>query len=143
MIRSLLCVLSLAASVFATSVSAEIVHASWYGTENHFHGKQMASGPLFDMNDPYLAAHKTLPFCTQIRLQNPDNSRELTVVVTDRGPYVRNRDYDLSQAGARHLDYLSSGVQKLIVLEVIPPIRKHRYGESCDSYLAKIYVQAN
>lgn len=132
---SLFSTLALAATLIAPEASAEKVHASWYGTSTQFHGNQMASGPAFDMRDPQLAAHKTLPFCTRVTLKNPDNGSELGVIIMDRGPFVRDRDYDLSQAAARELGFVSNGVAELQVVEIVPPARKHQYGQSCEKYL--------
>lgn len=124
--------LAILATLIAGAASAETnVHASWYGGK--FHGRQMASGPVFDKNNPRMAAHKTLPFCTQVRLRNPKNGREHTIVVTDRGPYIAGREFDLSRAGADKLGYRGSGVTQLQVVETKRPKRRHRYGDRCDS----------
>lgn len=133
--RSLLSTLALVATLIAPAAVAEKVHASWYGTETQFHGNPMASGPRFDMRDPQMAAHKTLPFCTQVKLRNPENGKELGIIIMDRGPSVPGRDFDLSQAAARELGYFSKGVTQLQVLEIVPPRRKHQYGQPCDMYL--------
>lgn len=138
--RVLSSALAIATIAIAVPASAETVHASFYGKKRadgsyQFHGQQMASGPRFDMYDPTHAAHKTLDFCTQVRLRNPENGRQLTVVIVDRGPYIAGRDYDLSRAGAERLDFVEAGVTPLEVVDVIPPLRKHQYGEPCDRYL--------
>ena len=62
--------------------------ASWYGEE--FQGKSTASGDSFDMNQ-LTAAHKTLPFNTQVEVTNQENGRQVTVLINDRGPFVKNR----------------------------------------------------
>ncbi len=81
--------------------------ASWYG--KGFNEKPMANGQPFNMHDPGLAAHKTLPFGTRLRVTNLVNGKSLVVRVTDRGPHVRGRCVDLSRAGADQLGFRSRG----------------------------------
>ena len=59
--------------------------ASWYG--NPFHGRLTANGEVYDMEGP-TAAHKTLPFNSNIRVLNLDNGRTTNVRINDRGPFV-------------------------------------------------------
>ncbi len=47
------------------------------------------------------AAHRTLPFGSQVRVTNQRTGRSVTVRITDRGPFVRGRVIDLSPAAAR------------------------------------------
>jgi rare lipoprotein A len=51
------------------------------------------------------AAHRTLPFGTQVRVTNQRNGRSVVVRINDRGPYVRGRVIDLTPAGARALGF--------------------------------------
>lgn len=51
------------------------------------------------------AAHKTLPFGSQVRVTNKKNGRSVTVRINDRGPFVRGRVIDLSPAAARALGF--------------------------------------
>ena len=99
--------------------AGSIMLASWYGS-SALDGNLMANGEPFKSSDKTIAAHPTLPFGTRLRVKNPDNGRELTVVVKDRGPFLGGRRLDLSLAAARHLDYVRKGVTNLVV------IRKHR-----------------
>ena len=69
-------------------------HASYYADK--FHGRRTASGALFDRNK-YTAAHKKLPFGTKLRITNQANGRSVIVEVTDRGPFVKSRNIDLSK----------------------------------------------
>jgi rare lipoprotein A len=68
--------------------------ASYYA--NKFHGRRTASGRVYDMNK-LTAAHKTLPFGTVIRVTNIANGKSVIVEITDRGPFVRGREIDLSK----------------------------------------------
>lgn len=80
--------------------------ASYYGRK--FHGRRTANGERFDMN-AMTAAHKTLPFGTQVRVTNPRNGRSVTVRINDRGPFIRGRTIDLSRAAAERLGMISTG----------------------------------
>ncbi len=69
-------------------------HFSYYGGK--FHGRKTASGKIFNKNE-FTCAHKTLPFGTKIEITNPKNNNSIVVTVTDRGPYVKGRSFDLSE----------------------------------------------
>lgn len=69
-------------------------HASYYA--NKFNGRRTASGKKFD-NNKYTAAHRKLPFGTILRVTNEANGQCVMVEVTDRGPFVRGREIDLSK----------------------------------------------
>lgn len=90
--------------------AGKLVTASWYGA-NHA-GKPMANGQPFDMYAD-TAAHRTLPMGTKLQLTNPANGRTATVEVTDRGPYIRGRNLDVSYGVARKLGMVEQGVAKL------------------------------
>ena len=47
------------------------------------------------------AAHRTLPFGTNVTVVNNNNGRAVVVRINDRGPFVRGRVIDLSPAAAR------------------------------------------
>jgi rare lipoprotein A len=52
---------------------------------------------MYDMT----AAHRTLPFGTQVRVHDLQNGREVDVRINDRGPFVEGRIIDLSYAAAQ------------------------------------------
>jgi rare lipoprotein A len=79
--------------------------ASWYG--GGFRGSLTASGEVFDPNG-YTAAHKTLPFGTQLTVRYA--GRSVQVTVNGRDPYSGGRELDLSRAAARSLGLTSAGV---------------------------------
>lgn len=79
--------------------------ASWYGPG--LSGSPTASGDVFDPNG-FTAAHKTLPFGTQLTVSYRGRSAQVTV--NDRGPYTGGRDLDLSQGAAEHLGLTRAGV---------------------------------
>lgn len=81
--------------------------ASWYGPG--FHGNRSASGERFDQH-ALTAAHRTLPFGTQVRVTNLNNGLSVVVRINDRGPFSRGRVIDLSAAAARAIGMMGSGV---------------------------------
>ena len=80
--------------------------ASWYGVP--FHGRRAANGEIFDMNT-LVAAHRTLPFGSIVRVTNLNNDRQVEVRVIDRGPFVKDRVLDVARAAAIALDMLGTG----------------------------------
>jgi rare lipoprotein A len=62
-----------------------------------------------------MAAHRTLPFGTKVRVTNLKNNKCSVVEITDRGPYAHNRLIDLSHAAASALDFASAGVANVRV----------------------------
>src|ERR1700726_2551107 len=84
--------------------------ASWYGVP--FHGRQAADGEIFDMNS-LVAAHRTLPFGSVLRVTNLNNGRDVQVRVIDRGPFVGDRILDLARAAAVALDMIGTGTARV------------------------------
>ena len=80
--------------------------ASWYGVP--FNGRRAADGEIFDMNT-LVAAHRTLPFGSILRVTNLNNGRDVEVRVIDRGPFVGDRILDLARAAAVSLDMIGTG----------------------------------
>lgn len=68
--------------------------ASYY--HDKFIGKKTASGALFD-NKAYTAAHKTLPFGTKVKVTNLYNLKSVILTITDRGPFTKGRDIDITK----------------------------------------------
>jgi peptidoglycan lytic transglycosylase len=67
--------------------------ASVYGDQTTADGEQMKPGEM-------TAAHRTLPFGTQVTVVNRHNGRSAVVRINDRGPFVHGRVIDLSPAAA-------------------------------------------
>jgi len=82
----------------APIVQGEEGIASWYG--HPYHGRRSASGEIYNMYD-MTAAHRTLPFGTQVKVHDLENGRDVTVRINDRGPFVEGRIIDLSYASAQ------------------------------------------
>ena len=90
-----------------TEALSEEVKVSWYGDK--FHGRLTASGDVYDMNE-FTAAHKSLPFGTQVRIINTRNNKAVIVTINDRGPYVGSRKFDLSKAAFHEIATAGRGV---------------------------------
>lgn len=80
--------------------------ASWYGPT--FDGKRASDGEIYDMR-LMVAAHRTLPFGSIVRVTNLDNGLQTQVRIIDRGPFVNGRIIDLSLAAARSLKLVGPG----------------------------------
>jgi len=91
--------------------------ASYYG--KGFHGKLTASGTKFNAN-AMTAAHRELPFGTVLKVVNPLNKKWVFVTITDRGPFVKSRELDLSHAAAKKLGILTAGVATVAIYRRLP-----------------------
>jgi rare lipoprotein A len=93
--------------------------ATFYAS--YFDGRLTASGRLFDP-DKAIAAHRSYPFGTVVRVTCLRNRRSVNVVIVDRGPYGKNQRkgaiIDLSRSAAEELGIISGG-QARVKLEVL------------------------
>ena len=92
--------------------------ASWYGFP--YHGRRAASGEVYDMQQ-LTAAHRKLPFQTWVEVTNLSNGKQVDVRINDRGPFVKGRILDLSQAAARDIDMLRAGTARVRLKVIAPP----------------------
>lgn len=86
--------------------------ASWYG--HPYHGRPAANGETYDM-EQMVAAHRTLPFNTWVRVFDLDTSKSVDLRIIDRGPFVDGRIIDLSHAGAQAIDMIGPGTARVRV----------------------------
>src|SRR5579884_3080126 len=86
--------------------------ASWYG--HPYHGRAAADGEIYDM-ETLVAAHRTLPFNSWVRVVNLTNNKSVEVRIIDRGPFVDGRIIDLSHAAARAIDLVGPGIAQVRV----------------------------
>lgn len=91
--------------------------ASWYGEP--YHGRSTASGTRYDMHE-MTAAHRWLPFGTELLVRHLRTGAEVTVVVNDRGPFVEGRILDLSYAAAERLGAVAEGVAPVRIRVITP-----------------------
>ena len=95
----------IAAACFSTSASsAGTMLASWYGP--YFHGRLTANGEIYNMHG-YTAAHKTLRFGTKLRVCYKGC---VDLRINDRGPYIGQRELDLSYGAAKAIGLIDPGV---------------------------------
>jgi rare lipoprotein A len=92
--------------------------ASWYGRP--YHGRPAADGEIYDM-ETLVAAHRTLPFQTQVRVRNLANDKTVDVRIIDRGPFVQGRIIDLSHAAAKAIDLIGPGVGQVEITVIGTP----------------------
>ena len=94
--------------------------ASWYGPE--FDGKKTASGQLYDMFAA-TAAHPWLPFGSLLRLTDLKTGHSQLVRINDRGPFIDDRELDVSYLVASRLGLINRGVA-LVRIELLqePPL---------------------
>jgi rare lipoprotein A len=103
---------------FIPGIYVEEGIASWYGVP--FNGRRAADGEIFDMNT-LVAAHRTLPFGSIVRVTNLNNGRQIDVRVIDRGPFVGNRVLDLARAAAAGLDMIGTGTAPVRIQLIASP----------------------
>jgi len=115
-VRQLFCVFGLALAWLITSSAQAhsrgfawfFAHSKPHGTCSGQHvvatfyvsGRRTGSGQTFNSSG-YTAAHRTLPFGSQITVMNPENGKSVTVVINDRGPFTRGVTLDLTHGAAR------------------------------------------
>lgn len=103
-------VASLAAGPLANEAEAEPVVSSWYGSE--LEGAPTASGEPY-RPEGHTAAHPSLPLGTELLVTY--GGRQDIVRVTDRGPHVKGRGLDLSQAAAEDIGLTTTGADAVDV----------------------------
>lgn len=117
-------ILSALATGTATTATAEpSVLQTQKGTATYYakmlHGRKTASGASFDQN-AMMAAHKSWPFGTVVRVINAKNERSVKVRIVDRLGKRSKAVIDLSRRAARELRFLRTGQGRIQVrLEVL------------------------
>ncbi|MDR7209592.1 septal ring lytic transglycosylase RlpA family protein [Flavobacterium piscis] len=91
-------------------------HASYY--HDRFNGRKTASGTRFN-NNKYTAAHKKLPFGTRVKVTNEANGKFVIVEITDRGPFVKTREIDLSKRAFMDITKSKGAGAMTVTLETI------------------------
>lgn len=89
--------------------------ASFYGDKHQF--KKTASGELYN-HGLKTAAHREIPFGSQLEITNLDTGERVVAKVNDRGPFVKGRIVDLSKSAFNSIGNTSSGLIN-VQIEVI------------------------
>lgn len=99
--------------------SGDVEHgkATYYGLS--WDGVNTASGQTLYQSEP-VAAHKTLPFDTYVRVTNLNTGTTVTVRIIDRGPYGEGRIIDLSYSAFETIAEPSVGIVEVEVEIVYP-----------------------
>ncbi len=106
------------ASASAPLLRTETGMASWYG--HPYHGRPAADGEIYDM-EKMVAAHRTLPFNTWVRVTRLDTGKTVEVRIIDRGPFVDGRIIDVSHAAAQAIDLIGPGVASVRIDVISAP----------------------
>jgi rare lipoprotein A len=99
----------------ATPIFVETGLASWYGAP--YHNRRGSNGEIYNMH-AMTAAHRTLPLGSVVRVTNLKTGHSALLRITDRGPFVKGRVLDLSQAAAKRIDVFAAGVA-MVRIEVL------------------------
>ena len=91
-------------------------HASYY--HHKFNGRRTASGKRFD-NNKYTAAHKKLPFGTLVKVTNEANGKSVIVEITDRGPFSKVREIDLTKRAFMDIVSNKNSGSVIVKIEVV------------------------
>jgi rare lipoprotein A len=70
-----------------------------------------------------VAAHRTLPFQTWVRVRNLSNDQTVDVRIIDRGPFVAGRIIDVSHAAAQRIGLIGPGVAQVELTVISGPAR--------------------
>ena len=91
-------------------------HASYYADK--FTGRRTASGKIFD-NKKYTAAHRRFPFGTKLRITNEANGKSVIVEVTDRGPFTKGKEIDLTKKAFMDIASSRYGGHLKVTIEIV------------------------
>lgn len=100
--------------------SVEIFKEKCVATYYHdmFNGRLTADGSVFS-NDELTAAHRTLPFGTMVRVTNHRNNESVIVKITDRGPFTKGKEIDLSKKAFEIIGKKMRG-NMYVKIEILP-----------------------
>jgi rare lipoprotein A len=85
------------------------------GIASVYSGERTANGEYAHAH-ALTAAHRTLPFGTNVKVTNLTTGKFVIVRINDRGPYIKGRIIDLTPAGAKAIG--CSGLAR-VQLEVV------------------------
>jgi rare lipoprotein A len=92
-----------------TTQLAAVISSGSCGASFYDEGQLTANGENFNPAE-LTAAHKSLPFNSQVRVTNIANGKSVTVRINDRGPFVSGRCLDLSKAAFGSIASTNAGV---------------------------------
>ena len=105
--------------IFSFTILAQSItkrgQASYYADK--FEGRSTASGEVYRASE-MTAAHRTLPFGTQVKVTNLANRKSVIVRINDRGPHIKKRIIDVSKSAAEALGFIDEGITE-VTLEIL------------------------
>jgi rare lipoprotein A len=105
---------ALRAGMFAAALLLPFAAANAQtGTASHYSDLSTTASGRSYSSSAMVAAHRSHPFGTKLRVKNLRNGRSVVVTVVDRGPFVGGRIIDLSKGAANALGF--SGLQRVEV----------------------------
>ena len=115
---------SVMSAVYISNLSSDntydrIQAGQWVVASMYWEDKLVSTGKKFNPIG-WHAAHKTLPIGTLVRVSNPKNHRSINVTINDRGPFMANRDLDLSLGAGALLGFQGLGTVYMEVLSIPP-----------------------
>lgn len=89
----------------------EVGTASWFN-ESRFFGLKRGTTAIGEKVMPWhkIAAHKTLPLPSVVKVTNLENGKSVKCRVNDRGPFIAGRIIDLSPRAAKKIDFYDQGL---------------------------------
>jgi len=102
----------LAGSVAASAAATCTASVYWEGF-----ARPLADGRRHRSSEE-LAAHRTLPFGTLVRVTSVATGRSIVIPISDRGPFVRGRCIDLSRGAASRLGVAGLAAVSIDVLRI-------------------------
>ena len=92
------------------------------GLASYYHdaleGNLTANGEIFSQ-DSMTAAHRTLPFGTEVLVYRPEVDKTIWVRINDRGPFNYKRIIDLSKRAADSLHMVHDGIGEVIIKAIV------------------------
>jgi rare lipoprotein A len=75
------------------------------GIASHYSDLSVTASGRAYHSGAMVAAHRSLPFGTKVRVKNKRTGKSVVVTIVDRGPFVKGRIIDLSKGAANALGF--------------------------------------
>lgn len=98
-------------AIVACLMSCAVAQAEETGVASHYSDLSMTASGGSYRSGAKVCAHRTLPFGTELTVENLRNGKRVVVTVVDRGPFVKGRLIDLSESAADVLGF--TGLQRV------------------------------
>lgn len=90
--------------------------ASYYADKHQ--NQKTANGEMYQ-HKLKTAAHRSLPFGTNVKVVNIENNKSIVVKINDRGPFRKGRIIDLSKSAFMEINDTKAGLMQ-VKIEVVP-----------------------